>query len=268
MSGISETITFLGTAGARFMVSRQLLASGGAWIDLHGTQILVDPGPGCLVHAINKKLDPSRLDAIILSHKHLDHSGDINVMIEAMTAGGTRKRGLVFAPGDALNQDPVILRYIRSYPKQIEVLVEGGTYQVNDISFTTPIRHQHSVETYGFVFRSPYHTFSWITDTKYFEGLASHYTGELLILNVAMLDSKVPSRSLMTLPLDHLSFADAGRLVELTKPRVAILTHFGMKIWRAGPSVLAERMSGEKGIQVIAASDGMRFDFSQLENKK
>ena len=36
---------------------------------------------------------PGVLDAIVLTHKHLDHSGDVNAMIEAMTQGGTKKRG-------------------------------------------------------------------------------------------------------------------------------------------------------------------------------
>jgi glyoxylase-like metal-dependent hydrolase (beta-lactamase superfamily II) len=36
--------------------------------------MLLDPGPGCLVHSVKRRLDASRLKAIILSHKHLDHS--------------------------------------------------------------------------------------------------------------------------------------------------------------------------------------------------
>ncbi len=46
-NGPSETITFLGTGGARFMIITQMLASGGLWLDIGGTEILVDPGPGC-----------------------------------------------------------------------------------------------------------------------------------------------------------------------------------------------------------------------------
>src|SRR4030042_4443797 len=86
---LNDSITVLGTAGARFVVIHQFLASGGAWLNLGDTQILFDPGPGCLVQATKRRLDPAKLDAIVLSHKHLDHSGDINIMIEAMTDGGT-----------------------------------------------------------------------------------------------------------------------------------------------------------------------------------
>jgi ribonuclease BN (tRNA processing enzyme) len=253
----TDTITFLGTAGARFVMIHQFLASGGAWLNLGGTQIALDPGPGSLVQATRKKLDATKLDAIILSHKHLDHSGDINIMIEAMTNGGTSKRGVVFAPADALDEEPVILPYLCSYPQKIEILTEGGSYRIGDVSFETPIRHKHAVEAYGLIFRTPRHTFSWIVDTRYFEGLASHYEGDLLIINVVRLNPGAP--------IDHLSLPEAKNIIEELKPRVAILTHFGMTIWRAKPWKLAERLTDETGIKVIAARDGMKFDLAQLD---
>ena len=52
----NETITFLGTGGARFMIIRRLLASGGLWLNLSGTEILVDPGPGCIIQSTKRKL--------------------------------------------------------------------------------------------------------------------------------------------------------------------------------------------------------------------
>ena len=102
-------VTFLGTAGARIMVASQILASGGLWFDFGGTEILLDPGPGTIVQTARRKLKATKLKAIILSHKHLDHSGDVNVMIEAMTEGGFRPGGVLFAPRDALDNDPVVL---------------------------------------------------------------------------------------------------------------------------------------------------------------
>jgi phosphoribosyl 1,2-cyclic phosphodiesterase len=257
MAELSDTITFLGTAGARFMVARQLLASGGAWFSFGNTQILLDPGPGCLVHATRRKLDAAKLDAIILSHKHLDHSGDINIMIEAMTDGGTRKRGIVFAPADAMDENPVILNYLRCYPQSTQLLIEGGSYTINDVSFQTPVRHNHAVETYGFIFQTPRHTFSWITDTRYFEDLASYYKGDLVIVNVVRLNPGAP--------LDHLSLLEVKAIIEKLKPTVAILTHFGMTMWQAKPWELAKKLTEETGITVIAARDGLKFDLAQLD---
>jgi len=88
-------IKFLGTGGARVVVTKQIRSSGGIWLFLNNTNILIDPGPGSLVKSLSSrpKLDPSKLDAIILSHKHLDHSGDVNIMMEAMTEGGIKKEG-------------------------------------------------------------------------------------------------------------------------------------------------------------------------------
>jgi phosphoribosyl 1,2-cyclic phosphodiesterase len=258
LAELRDTITFLGTAGARFVVARQLLASGGAWLNLGNNQILLDPGPGCLVQVARRKLDPTKLDAIILSHRHLDHSGDINIMIEAMTDGGIKRRGMVFAPDDALSQDPVIFSYLRSYLQSIQVLTEGGSYVINDVSFKTPIRHKHPVETYGFIFQTPRHTFSWITDTRYFEDLASHYEGDLLIINVVRLNPGAP--------IDHLALPEVKSIIEELRPRIAILTHFGMTMWRAKPWELAEKLTEETGISVIAARDGMKFDLARLES--
>jgi phosphoribosyl 1,2-cyclic phosphodiesterase len=257
MTELSDVITFLGTAGARFVVARQLLASGGAWLSLGNTQILLDPGPGSLVQAAKRKLDPTKLDAIILSHRHLDHSGDINIMIEAMTDGGTKKHGTVFAPSDAMKQDPVILSYLQSYPQDIQVLTEDGSYIINDVSFRTPIRHKHPVETYGFIFQTPWHIFSWITDTRYFDDLAGHYEGDLLIINVVRLKPGAP--------IDHLSLPEAKSIIEELRPKIAILTHFGMTMWRAKPWELAKKLTEETGMQVIAARDGMSFDLAQLD---
>ena len=257
MAELSDTITFLGTAGARFVVIRQFLASGGAWLTLGDSQILFDPGPGCLVQAAKRKLDPVELDAIILSHRHLDHSGDINIMIEAMTDGGRQKRGTVFAPADALNQDPVILSYLRSYPQDIQLLTEGGSYTINDVSFKTPVRHKHPVETYGFVFQTPRHIFSWITDTRYFDGLAGYYEGDLLIINVVRLTPGAP--------IDHLALPEVKSIIEELRPRIAVLTHFGMTMWRAKPWELAKQLTEETGVSVVAARDGMKFDLVELD---
>lgn len=121
----------------------------------------------------------------------------------------------------------------------------------------TPVRHIHPVETYGLLFHAGEHTFSYIADTRYFDALWQSYGGELIILNVVLLDAR-PG-------VDHLTVADAAHIIEEVKPKVAILNHYGMGVWRARPWEVAERLSQETGIRVIAARDGMKFDLSRLE---
>ena len=260
----SDTITFLGTGGARFMIISQLLASGGLWLNLDGTQILVDPGPGSIVQSTKRKLKAENLSAIILSHRHLDHSADINIMVEAMTQGGMKQHGKLFAPTDAIETDPVIFSYLRGYLDGIELLEEGKSYSVGNISFSTPVRHIHRVETYGMVFRTARHTFSYIADTKYFEDLHKHYGGELLIINLVFLEPRPLNDNPLT-PADHLAVPDAEQLIRELKPKTAILTHFGMGVWKAKPWQIAESLTEKTGVKVIAARDGMKFDLAELD---
>ena len=247
------------------MIVSQILASGGLWLNLTGTEILIDPGPGCIVQSTKRKFKAEKLSAIILSHRHLDHSADVNIMVEAMTQSGFKRHGRLFAPADALETDSVIFSYLKDYLEGVEILREGKSYSIGNISFTTPVRHIHPVEAYGMVFRTDKHTFSYIADTRYFNGLCQQYGGELLIINLVFLEPR-PSTGSLSMPTDHLSVPDVRHIIKELKPKVAILTHFGVSVWRADPQQIAEILSQQTGVQVIAARDGMRFDLSQLDS--
>ena len=253
-------IKFLGTAGARFVVSKQLRASGGVWLSVGKTNLYIDPGPGALVRCLSSKpkLEPSTLDGILLTHKHLDHSGDVNVMIEAMTEGGFKKRGTLFAPRDALEEDPVVLKYVMGYVEKVEVLEEDSEYRIGDIQFSTARKHQHRVETYGLNFKSTPHTISFITDTRFFPELPNLYRGEILVIHVVRLKPVGDN------PIDHLSIEDVKSILKKAKPRLTILTHFGMTMIKAKPWVVAAELEKELGLKVIAASDGMKIDLEEV----
>ena len=256
-------IKFLGTAGARFVVMKQLRASGGIWVTLDDTNILIDPGPGSLVRCLSSKpkLNPMELDGIILTHRHLDHSNDINVMIEAMTNGGFKKKGIVFAPGDALEKDPVILEYFRNHVDKIEILKEKGNYKIGNITFSTPIKHIHGVETYGLNIKGKDCLISIITDTEYFQNLGSYYGGDILIINVVLYDNHYKEIR----KIKHLSLKDVEKIISINKPKLSILTHFGMSMIRGKPWEIAENMSKKLGLNVIAARDGMQVDIDQYK---
>src|SRR5439155_5801418 len=155
-------LTFMGTAGARFMVAKQLAASGGLYLEEGKTRLCLDPGPGAIVQYAKRKVDPSRLDGIVVSHRHLDHCGDVNVMIEAMTEGGFSRRGALYCPADALDDDPVVFQYLRRFPEKVIKLQPKTDYRVGEIAFTTSPAHIHGAETYGFRFGD---RLGWVTDS-------------------------------------------------------------------------------------------------------
>jgi phosphoribosyl 1,2-cyclic phosphodiesterase len=247
---------FFGTGGARFVVSTQIRATAGLWLHYGTTNLYIDPGPGALVKVRKSKftVDPTQLDGIVLTHKHLDHANDANVMIEAMTEGGFKKRGVLYCPEEALGSDPIILQHTRRYPERVEFLTENGTYRIKDVTFSTPIRHRHPVETYGLFFHLP-RTVALIADTRYFDALPDHYRADVVIANV-LRTKPIEDHD----PVEHMALDDFVRIISAIKPEVAVMTHFGLKMIQENPRTIAQQVREETGINVIAAFDGMTLN--------
>lgn len=251
-----DQLIFLGTGGARMVMSSQVLSTGGIILEMNDTLLSIDPGPGAIVNAARQGLSLDKLKGILLSHRHLDHSGDVNVMIEAMTRGGYERNGIIFAPAQALYEDPVILRYLWSYVEAVQELKPRQLYSCGKLKFETSMEHHHGeAETYGFIFHGRNYTLGYLPDTRYFPELAVFYKCNILIIsNLLLHRGKV----------DHLSVFDVVELLKDTKPDTAILTHFGMRMWRTGVDSVADKVAQKTGIDVIAAKDGMHLDLLGL----
>ena len=256
-----DIVKFLGTAGARFVVARQLRYSAGTLVRLAGQSIMVDPGPGTLTRCAlaRPRIDAAKLDAIILTHAHIDHSNDVNVLIDAMTQGGLERRGVLFAPAECLEgPGAVVLNYLRAFPQRIVTLKAESQYELGAVRFTTSMRHKHAAETYGLRFHRAAGDVSFIVDTAFFDGLIDAYKGsQVLIVNVVR---HVPHESADVL---HLTLEDAERIIREVAPRKAVLTHFGMTMLKAVPRDVAQKASEKLGIEIIAASDGMTLELPE-----
>jgi ribonuclease BN (tRNA processing enzyme) len=171
-----------------------------------------------------------------------------------MTHGGTKRRGRVLAPRDAYEDDPVILRYVRSYPAATGILEAGGCYALGDegrLLLETPLRLRHPVETYGLRFRGRRFTVALIACTGYFPELETAFAADVLILNVVYREPRDET---------HLAVPDARRLIAALRPRLAVLTHFGLTMLRARPWEVAETLGRETGLRVVAARDRWRLN--------
>ena len=257
MSEKESFLKFLGTAGARFVMIKQLRASGGIWLKYKSTNILIDPGPGSIVRCSKSKpkLYPSNLAAIILTHKHLDHSGDVNVMIEAMTNGGFKKRGILFAPCDAFGIDGVVFSYLEKCLEKI-VTLDKGKFSVGDIVFAVPVMNIHPVVTYGLKFYMGEKVVSFVSDTKYFHELIDSYKdSNILVLNVVSYQRRDD--------VEHLCLDDAMKIIKMIRPEKAILTHFGMTMLKQKIHLLEKKAREEIDIDIKFAYDGFTLEIPE-----
>lgn len=252
-----DEVIFLGTGGARYVIAKQLRATGGMFFRINGKNILVDPGPESLCRLLTyvPKFNPEKIDAIILSHKHIDHSADINVYLDVITRGGFKKDGVLIAPKDAFGEQGVIFKYLLDFLKEIKIIKPGFEMKVDDVILEFPLKHEHRVETYGFKLLHNGYSISYITDTKFFPELISAYKADIIILNLLKLE---PSE------IDHLSVPDCVEIISGIKPKVAIITHFGMTMLRAGPWNIARQLKEKTGVTVLAAEDGKHYEIKKL----
>jgi ribonuclease BN (tRNA processing enzyme) len=243
-------VIFLGTAGARFVVAKQLRASAGTLLHLNNSYLLLDPGPGTLVYMAKRKLPLEKIKCILVSHQHLDHSADLNIMVDAITEGGFKKRGILFLTESSFNE-PILLPYLKNFLEKIEILKPRTSYECSPFYFKTTCELKHTAENYGLIFDLPDgKKLGFITDTAYFEGLEEEFSkANYLVINTVRL---TPREGVL-----HLSIPDVKKILTKLRPELAVLTHFGMTMIRANPFKVAKELSEELGLKVVSAYDGM-----------
>ena len=159
-----------------------------------------------------------------------------------MTGGGFAPRGALFAPGDAIDEEPVVFRYAHRFLRRIERLRAGGSWSIADgLDLECPLLHDHGVETYGYRLSWNGLSLGHVVDTFWMDALPEAYAGvDLLLVNTTRLQGG--DRRLL-----HLGADDAERLIAAVRPRSAVLTHFGMQLVRAGPDRIALEIPNGRG---------------------
>jgi ribonuclease BN (tRNA processing enzyme) len=252
-------ITFLGTGGGRFATIYQARATGGIYVE-DQRNLHIDPGPGALVRMRSVGIDPLLTDAILVSHCHPDHYLDTEILIEAMTEGGSRKQGILLASQSVIegNGDfgPAISKYHLSKPKAVKVMQPFTKVSMKPLEISaTPSAHSDT-SSIGFKILTSAGMVSYVSDTQLVEQvIKAHKHSRLLIACVTRpLGQRIPH---------HLSTEDAGYLLEKTKPELAVITHFGMRVIQENPETQAKWIEERSGVKTVAARD-----FMMLELKK
>jgi len=250
-------LVFLGTGGGRFATITQRRRTGGIRILYEKVNIHLDPGPGALVYSLEAGLSPQKINGVLVSHCHPDHCNDAEVLIEAMTRGMTKKRGVLAAAHSALNGnmqcEASISKYHQGMPEQVVDARQGASFKVDDLRISVAEARHTDPDAVGFRFETlNFGDIAYTSDSEYFEGMGKPYSGVRLLLLCVMRPAGSPWKG-------HMTSDDAVKIIEEAKPEMAVLTHLGMKMIFRGPTNEAKLIQQKTGVPTVAASDGVRI---------
>jgi len=257
-------IIFLGTGSGRYVRGKQFRATGGIILQALGNQLHIDPGPGAIVRAAEYGVNLRDNTAILVSHNHLGHANDLNAVIDAMTYNGIDQQGVLVCNQTVMSGDektkPLLNTYYGNFLEKVITLTKGQKLGINEIEIHATQANHTDKNAIGFKIFTPEFTLVYTGDTEYTPGLAEHYKGcDIIILNVVNPRETKEGANLCT--------KDAATLIEKVRPKLAIITHFNLKMLESDPIYEAREIQKQTGIQVIAARDGMTISPSSYAAK-
>jgi ribonuclease BN (tRNA processing enzyme) len=247
--------------GSGTAVPHQRRSSPGFWLAAsHGT-LLLDCGPSVVSRLAQENLDWPNLDAIWISHFHLDHVGGLAPLLfgtrNAPEMRDRKKPLVIFGPKGTLKLitafDSAYRYKLFQQPFPLEIVERDPLeeFEILPGMRATPLSTPHTDESLAIHIRDmDKKTFVYTSDTGFSETIASFANRPDLLL----MECSFPRRKETEI---HLELAEAMHLVRKAKPRRTILTHF----YAAWDEIDfdAELKVFSPGCEVLLAEDGMRI---------
>jgi len=255
---MDDYLLFLGTAGDHNVITDSN-SSHGMVLHLDGKDYLFDPGPGCLLKAVQHGMKPAEIEALLLTHSHLLHINDANAFITAMTNNCTEKKGHLFGPKNLFARAPKKHIYLppfyRNRVKNHHSMKAGDKTRLGKIEFKATLT-QHPDGGIGYCITTPYQSISYMGDTEYDEKVIKAHEGS----SVLILNCKNP---LHIEEKGQMNTIDIQKIILTLKPQVVFLTHIGSQLLKlVTPIDLARELQKKTGVNVVAAKEGLRTPLS------
>lgn len=248
--------------GSGTSVPHPTRSSSGYWLETPGGTLLLDCSASAIHRMAQENLDWTNLDAIWISHFHLDHCGGLAPFLfgtkHARNTQGRTKPMRIFGPKgmeslisafDAANSyglldQPFPLEIVEVEPLEaFEVLTD-----LQGVALST----LHTDESHAIHLRGPNdNTLVYTSDTGFSDSLAAFARKvDLLLMECSFVKNKPVEK--------HLELAEAMYIVRKAAPKKAMLIHLYSE-WDS-VNFANEIANFSPGCEVIEAVDGLRLD--------
>jgi len=238
--------------------------ASGYLVEAEGARLVMDLGNGVL-SALQARLDPFAVDALLLSHLHPDHCADVSALTvlrryhPAPPYDPRQRRLVVHAPSEA--PDRLAAAYAPSAAERAETdlsdvfdfrALGSEPFRVGPMTVTA-VPVAHPCEAYGFRIEHDGVVLAYTGDTGPCPALVDlARDADVLLAEASWTHS--PDR-----PADlHLSGQDAGTVAAKAGVRRLLLTH--VPPWTSADAVLAEARTVFDGpVELVAAGRSYRI---------
>ncbi len=235
-------------------------SSAGFWLETHGGTLVLDFSASALHRMAQEDLDWANLDAIWISHFHLDHCAGVAPFLFATRrakATQDRTKPLRIFGASGIRQliatfDAASNHRLLDQPFPVEIIeIEAlETFEMLDGLEAVAYSTAHIDNSHALHLRETDKTFVYTADTGYDEKLATFARRvDLLLMECSFVKNKPVEK--------HLELAEAIHLIRRAEPKRALLTHFYAEWDEVNFDEEVRKLS--PGCEVVEAVDGLRI---------